>query len=316
MADVAQEQPQRRGRFLSGRFLSGLLQNPVTVKELRSRMRGRRAFVVLTVYLSLMGLFITLLYALYSAAANRTFGPDPAQAGKAVYGAVLGVQVMVVVLLGPAFTAAAISGEKERQTYDLLRTTLLPPRALVTGKLVSALSYVFLLILAALPLQSIAFLLGGVSIVELAISMLLVFVSAVAFALVGLFFSSLMRSTLGAVVVTFAGSLFLTVGIPAIVLVLLPFISALTATGPIRPWLEVALAYGGLALASTNLPATILVSELFLIQEDALFFWSTTVGSRSVVLFSPWWVYTVLYVLLALFLFWATVRRVSRVPNR
>src|SRR5690606_9996741 len=185
------------------RFLSSLLQNPVTVKELRSRMRGRRAFVVLTVYLTLMGLFITILYGLYSRAALQTYGPDPAQAGKAVYGAVLGVQVMLVVLLGPAFTAAAISGEKERQTYDLLRTTLLPARALVTGKLISALSYVFLLILAALPLQSIAFLLGGVSVVELVVSVLLVLVSAVAFALLGLFFSSLMRSTLGAVVVTF-----------------------------------------------------------------------------------------------------------------
>lgn len=316
MAEVVEEQPRRRNRFLSGRFLSGLLQNPVTVKELRSRMRGRRAFVVLTVYLTLMGLFITILYGLYSRAALQTYRPDPAQAGKAVYGAVLGVQVMLVVLLGPAFTAAAISGEKERQTYDLLRTTLLPARALVTGKLISALSYVFLLILAALPLQSIAFLLGGVSVVELVVSVLLVLVSAVAFALLGLFFSSLMRSTLGAVVVTFAGSLFLTIGMPAIVLVLLPFTSALFSSGPVQPWVQIALSYGGLSLASTNLPATIILSEVILIEEDALFFWSTTLGGRSVVLFSPWWVYTILYILLSLLLFWLTVRRVSRVPNR
>lgn len=311
MAEATQEQPRRRRRFLSG-----LLQNPVTVKELRSRMRGRRAFVVLTVYLALMGLFITVLYGLYSRAALQTYGPDPAQAGKAVYGVVLGVQVMLVVLLGPAFTAAAISGEKERQTYDLLRTTLLPARSLVTGKLISALSYVFLLILAALPLQSIAFLLGGVSVVELAVSVLLVLVSAVAFALLGLFFSSLMRTTLGAVVITFASSLFLTIGMPAIALVLLPFISSIAYPGPIDPWVEVALAYGGLALASTNLPATIVLSELFLVQEDALFFWTTTLAGRSVTLFSPWWVYTILYLLLSLLLFWLTVRRVSRVPNR
>ena len=37
------------------------LQNPVTVKELRSRMRGRRAFVVLTVYLLLTSGFISLV---------------------------------------------------------------------------------------------------------------------------------------------------------------------------------------------------------------------------------------------------------------
>jgi ABC-2 type transport system permease protein len=310
MADLVQDQQPAR------RFLSSMLQNPVTVKELRSRMRGRRAFVVLTVYLLLMGLFITVLYGLYRSASRQIYGPDPAQAGKVVYGAVLGIQVILVVFLGPAFTAAAISGEKERQTYDLLRTTLLPPRALVGGKLVSALSYVLLLILAALPLQSIAFLLGGVSLVELVVSVLLVLVSAVTYALIGLYFSSLMRSTLAASVLTFASSLFLTLGIPAIVLVFLPFASTVMRPGVYRPWLELVMAYGGLSLASINLPAAIVVSDIFLLQQDALFFWQDTIAGRTVWLFSPWWVYTILYALLGLILFSATVRRVRRVPKR
>lgn len=310
MADLAQDQQPAR------RSLSSMLQNPVTVKELRSRMRGRRAFIVLTVYLLLMGLFITVLYGLYRSASRQIYGPDPAQAGKVVYGAVLGIQVILVVFLGPAFTAAAISGEKERQTYDLLRTTLLPPRALVGGKLVSALSYVLLLILAALPLQSIAFLLGGVSLVELVISVLLVLVSAVTYALIGLYFSSLMRSTLAASVLTFASSLFLTLGIPAMVLVFLPFASTVMRPGIYRPWLELVMAYGGLSLASINLPAAIVVSDVFLLQQDALFFWQDTIAGRSVWLFSPWWVYTIVYALLGLILFSATVRRVRRVPKR
>ncbi|MCB9006257.1 MAG: hypothetical protein H6656_02535 [Ardenticatenaceae bacterium] len=40
-------------------FMQRLRENPVTVKELRSRMRGRRAFVVLTVHLLVMSGFIT-----------------------------------------------------------------------------------------------------------------------------------------------------------------------------------------------------------------------------------------------------------------
>lgn len=312
MTDLAQEQqPSRR------RFLAALLQNPVTVKELRSRMRGRRAFVVLTIYLLLMGIFITALYGIYSSASRQVFGPDPAQAGKVIYGAVLAIQAVIVVILGPAFTAAAISGEKERQTYDLLRTTLLPARALVSGKLISSLSYVFLLILAALPLQSIAFLLGGVSLIELIVSVLLVLVSAVTFALLGLYYSSQLRSTLAASVTTFASAFFLTIGIPAIVLALwLPLASTFMRTGSSRPWIEVVATYGGLALASINLPAAIIVSDIFLLQEDALFFWQSTIGGRTVWLFSPWWVYIVFYSLLGLILFRATVRRVQRVPKR
>src|SRR5664279_993277 len=40
--------------------------NPVMLKELRGRMRGVRAFAVMTVYLGLMSGFTTLLYLVYS----------------------------------------------------------------------------------------------------------------------------------------------------------------------------------------------------------------------------------------------------------
>ena len=133
--------------------LPRLLQNPVTVKELRSRMRGRRAYAILTTYLLLMSGLVLLVYVAFASSVGNPFGPSSRQAGKAIFAAVLGVQMFLVIFVGPAFTAAAISGEKERQTYDLLRTTLLSARSLVTGKLFSALAYVFLLIIASIPLQ-------------------------------------------------------------------------------------------------------------------------------------------------------------------
>jgi ABC-type transport system involved in multi-copper enzyme maturation permease subunit len=221
----------------------------------------------------------------------------------------------LVVFIGPSFTAGAISGEKERQTYNLLRTTLLSANALVFGKLVSALSYVLLLILAAVPLQSIAFLLGGISLVELLIAALLILVSAITFALLGLFFSSVMRSTLAASVTTFAGSLLLTLGIPAVLLVLLPIGNTVLSGRTLAPIVDVLLAYGGLALAATNLPATIILSEVFLLQQDAVFFFTDTINGYSVLFFSPWFVYLILYSVLSLILYWLTVRRVRRIPD-
>ena len=311
MADLVEKSPARRPHLLRT-----LLQNPVTVKELRSRMRGRRAFVVLTVYLLLMSGFITVLYGLYATAAAQPYGPEARQAGKTVFGAVLGIQVLLVIFIGPSFTAGAISGEKERQTYNLLRTTLLSANALVAGKLFSALSYVLLLILAAIPLQSIAFLLGGISLIELVIAALLIFVSAIAFALLGLFFSSLMRSTLAASVTTFAASLLLTLGMPALVLVMLPIGSTILSGRTLAPIVEVLLAYGGLSLAATNLPATIVLSEVFLLQEDAIFFFTNTINGYTVLFFSPWFVYLILYTFLSLILYWLTVRRVRRIPKK
>ncbi|MFQ5436714.1 MAG: hypothetical protein ACE5FD_17795, partial [Anaerolineae bacterium] len=56
------------------RLWQALRQNPITIKELRSRMRGRRAFVVLTVYLFLMSSFISLIYLAYAESAG-SYGP-------------------------------------------------------------------------------------------------------------------------------------------------------------------------------------------------------------------------------------------------
>jgi ABC-type transport system involved in multi-copper enzyme maturation permease subunit len=308
-------QPQPKSRF---RRLRALLQNPITVKELRSRMRGRRAFVVLSVYLALMSAFISLIYLAYAQSAGGPYGPDPRQAGKVVFSAVLGVQVFLVIFIGPAFTAGAISGEKERQTYDLLRTTLLTAKSFVAGKLFSALSYVFLLILAAVPLQSIAFLLGGVSPIELILSQLLLLVAAVVFALFGLFVSSRMKTTLAASVTTFAIALFFTMGIPLVVLIFGSVLSPILFGASSLSWVgEMALAYGGLFLAATNLPATLIVSDIFLLQEDALFFYKETFGgSHSAYLFSPWPLFLLFYILLAFLLYWLTVRKVRKIADK
>jgi ABC-type transport system involved in multi-copper enzyme maturation permease subunit len=296
---------------------NSLAQNPVAVKELRSRMRGRRAFVVLTVYLIGMSGFISLVYLAYASSANGPFGPDPRQAGKVVFTAVLGMQVILVTFIGPSFTAGAVSGERERQTYDLLRTTLLSANAFVIGKLVSALSYVLLLIIASIPLQSIAFMLGGVSPLELALSQLLVLVASLTFALYGLFASSTMRSTLAASVATFAGSMFVTMGIPAIVGIVVAFLGPVLFGVGSPTWIvETLLAYAGLLLAATNLPATLIVAELFLLQENALFLFKTSMGGHSVWLFSPWPVFLLFYLLVALLLYWGTVRKVRRIADQ
>jgi len=302
-----------------GHYATGpsVIRNPVAVKELRGRMRGRRAFLVLTVYLLLMSLLIFLVYLVYAAASRNTFGPGSRQAGKAVFGAVLAVEIFLVLFVGPAFTSGAISGEKERRTYDLLRTTLLPARALVSGKLLSALSYVMLLILVSVPLQSIAFLLGGVAPVEILLSQLLIVISALTFALIGLYFSTLMRSTLAATIATFVVATFLTFGVPLIAGVAASVLGPLFFGVPSPGWLAQALLiYFGLLLAATNLPATIIISEAILLQEDALLLFSQSIDGRSITLISPWLAYVVLNLLLGLVLFWLTVRRVKRVPKQ
>ncbi|MCB8966612.1 MAG: ABC transporter permease subunit [Chloroflexota bacterium] len=294
-----------------------LRDNPVTLKELRSRMRGRRAFVVLTVYLVVMSLLIALIYLAYASAANQAYGPDPRQAGKVVFGAVIGVQVFLVTFIAPAFTAGAITGEKERQTFDLLRTTLLPANWFVIGKLLSSLSYVFLLIIAAIPLQSIAFLLGGLSVEELVISQILIVIGAITFAMYGLFCSAHLRSTLAASVTTFGGAIFWTLGMPILVFMFTGFIGPIFFSTSAISWAgEAALALGALLLGSTNLPASLIVSEVFLLEENTLFFYKENFSGHQVWLFSPWMLTIPLYLLAAWILYRLTIRKVRKIAEK
>lgn len=309
--ELTPEQPQKASRW------QALRENPVTVKELRSRMRGRRAFAVLTVYLIVMSLFVLLVYAAFASSASGPYGPNARDVGKAIFVSIIAVQGFLVVFVGPSFTAGAISGEKERQTFELLRTTLLPANRFVIGKLLSALGYVYLMIFAAIPLQSLAFLLGGVSFAELFVSQLILLVAAVSFALWGLFCSSGMKSTLGASVVTFAGALFITIGTPMLAGFFAAIVAPILAISSTFTWVtEALLAYLALFLSATNLPIAMIVSEVILLEEGSLFLWETSTSGQTIYLFSPWPLFILLYTLLALFLYWITVRNVRRISTK
>jgi ABC-type transport system involved in multi-copper enzyme maturation permease subunit len=191
----------------------------VGVKELRGRVRGRRAFVVLTFYLLFLGLFAWA----WELVAERAYVQNAAlQGGSAafasslvgqeVFGALVLVETLLVVFLAPAFTSGAISLEREKQTLEMLTATPISSLAIVVGKLLSALAYVFLLIAASIPLTAIVFVFGGVGPDDVLRAYAVLIVTALGLGSMGLFISALMQRTQGATVVTFFTVLFLTLG--------------------------------------------------------------------------------------------------------
>jgi ABC-type transport system involved in multi-copper enzyme maturation permease subunit len=196
----------------------------IGVKELRGRMRGRRAFVILTIYLLFLAAFAWAwqLIAETRYASQNMSGSSAAFAsaliGQEIFGALLVVETLLVVFLAPAMTAGAISLEREKQTLDMLATTPISSLAIVVGKLLSALTYVFMLIIASIPLTAIVFVFGGVGPDEVVRGYLVLSLVAIALGSVGLFISALMQRTQAATVVTFFGVLALTLGTLFVVL--------------------------------------------------------------------------------------------------
>lgn len=199
------------------------LANPVLSRELRGRIRGSRALIVLVIYLTITAAVTLLVYA--AVASSFSSGINDPEAGrgigKAIFLTVMTASLIQVCVITPSLTAGTISGEKERQTYDLLITTLLSPLQIALGKLASALAFAMLLILAALPMAGLAFLFGGVSGTELLIGVVGLMVTAVCYATVGLFWSTVMRTTLAATVMAS--------GTVVLVLLIVPFLFVVTS---------------------------------------------------------------------------------------
>jgi ABC-2 type transport system permease protein len=284
-----------------------LKPNPVMLKELRGQMRGWRAFVVLTIYLFLLGcmtggLYLSV-YAAYSAMASAGGGLAGATIGRTLFGGIVMLELLLVCFIAPAFTAGSVSGERERLTYDLLVTTLLRPRSIVAGKLGSALAYVVLLILAALPLQSLAFILGGVTPAEVFIALVGLLATALVSASVGLFFSSLVRSTILSTVLTYAVVLFVTMGLPSMGWMILMPVAILLGSYSAPSWLmQVLMIYGLGLLACTNPFITAVLTELVLLEKGAALFFTVPVDGHNILLVAPWVVYVLLCLLTSLLL--------------
>jgi ABC-2 type transport system permease protein len=299
--------------------------NPLLVKELRGRMRGARAFVVLTVYLLLLSCFTSIIYYAFVAESSGPGGAaDMASLGQVIFISVVLIEIFMVTFITPAFTAGAISGERERKTYELLRTTLLPAQRLVTGKLVSALTYMFLLILAAVPLESLAFVLGGVVVEELALALVLLLVSAFAFAVVGMFFSSFVRTTLVSTVLTYVIALLSTIGMPVLLVILAPVLmepslTSLLGVGPSpRPWItQAVLMYLFYFLAGLSPVTAALFTEIALEEDNSVwFFWTDVGSSHRIPIPSAWIVYAAVHLALALVLLLVTALRVRQQERR
>jgi ABC-2 type transport system permease protein len=296
--------------------LRRMLDNPVMIKELRSRMRGARAFIVLSVYLLLLSAFSSLVYVAVSESSLSVSGQSSVgQIGRTLFGGVVAIEMMLVAFIAPAFTSGAISGEREHQTYDLLRTTLLPAHSFVLGKLLSSMLYVFLLLAAAIPMQSIAFFFGGVAETELLLSFVILMATALLFSTVGIFFSARSIRTLSASVLTYSVATFVMFGLPILLGALMLILGfSLDSVGSSTTQIVMLYVAGG--ILSSNPAATALLTQYILLNQRTIGTFSYTLaGGDRVTLISPWIPFTVLYLILTVVFFLLSVRRARRLED-
>lgn len=200
------------------------LDNPVLIKEFRTRMRGPRAYWVLLTYTLFLGGVLAMMYFGFEASmsyqSESLGGTQNAEharnLGRSIYYFVFIAQSIMVALITPALTAGQVTLEREQRSYELLVTTPLRPVDIIRGKLTAAVSFVVLLLTSSLPLVSLTFLVGGVSPAEIFFSYLIIALSAFVYGALGIFWSATLRTTSAATVVTYLSvlSIFILSSIP------------------------------------------------------------------------------------------------------
>jgi len=298
---------------------NALRENPVVLKEMRSQMRGKRAFVIITLYLGILASLISLIYLGFLSAEQTSPTASIRQGlGKAVFGAVVGIELMMVCFLSPALTAGSISAERERQTFDLLRTTLLPARSFVLGKMTSALAFLIILLFVGFPLQSLAFIFGGISIQEVLIALCMLLSTAFFFSSIGLFISSFMKTTLASTVISYIAAILVSFGIPIFISITIAFFGivpqAFTALTNFQETLiEILILVIGYAFVILNPLATAIATEIMILQEQNAFLVKIPLSNGwNFPIIGPWVFYILVYLVGSLVLFTLSIRIVRR----
>ena len=227
------------------------LWNPIVAKEYRSRMRTWRSPLAMTVYIVLIGALGWAIFATISSGGGP-FGllGSGTNYGQTLFTFLILFQVVLLGFITPALTAGAISGERERQTIDLLFVTPLPPFSILWGKLLASMSFVVILLTLSVPIFSLVFLFGGIELDQMLYGFLVTGVTALTLGLLGIAFSTLFRRTLAATVAAYGAAFVLLVGSPAYGLLFpvdanplattIPAPPAITLVSPVLPLLTIA----------------------------------------------------------------------------
>ena len=187
--------------------------NPVFRREMITALRSQRTYMAICVYV--LSLLATAAFMLYSAIRVDFIGGFDPQTAIETFNLISSVQLGLIILIVPAITAGQINGERERQTLDLMLVSKMSPLAIVTGKLLSSLMLVLLIIIASMPVFGVFVYFGVVSVANLAALAVFMLVTAMMTGSMSILCSTIFKRTMVAYVVSYFVMLALLVGTAA-----------------------------------------------------------------------------------------------------
>ena len=176
--------------------------NPIVKKDVMVQSRSMKICWGVFAYDAILALVFFLAMAIIRQEIRYSDGN--------VYGAmvwlypILGVtQLVILGVVVPVRTASSISGEKERQTFDIMMTTGMTPFSVILGKVMTAIVQSMFFVVASMPIMALCFTIGGMSWSYLFWFLAVAFLVSFFAASIGILCSSICRKSISAVIMSY-----------------------------------------------------------------------------------------------------------------
>lgn len=150
--------------------------NPFYIKRMRSNLRAGRFYITLSSYILVT--CVLLSGSLMVGWSSMTYtGSSFQDLGRQVFISGMVIQAIFLCFLVPLLSTNALVLEKEKQTFEMIKMTTLPPTALITGELLALGLSTGILIVSSLPVIGLILLVGGVSPSEIGVLYITLFLT-------------------------------------------------------------------------------------------------------------------------------------------
>jgi ABC-type transport system involved in multi-copper enzyme maturation permease subunit len=185
--------------------------NPVYKRETMVSARSFRLALIVMFFNTILALVILLnMYSVIERV--KRSAEIQFSSFTALYTFVAVVEFVLLMFIMPALTAGSISGERERQTLDLLLTTTMKPKDIILGKLNASFSTMFLMIISSFPLLAVSFVYGGMRVTDVFLLLFCYLAVALLCGSMGICFSSIFRRSTVATVVSYGVLILIVIG--------------------------------------------------------------------------------------------------------
>ena len=193
---ISQPDVREKLHFADRIFLA--IENPVLRRELLTALRSNKAFTLHFFFLAALAFVVYRIWP--DDNVEITSGDTLTRQIFHIFGE---SQLVLVSILAPAFSASAMTIEKERRCMDLLMTSPIRPGTILWGKYLSSVLYIFLLVISTAPLVSIILWLPGLGPNDVIGMYVLLLSVAACFGMIGLTCSTFFHRSQASLAITY-----------------------------------------------------------------------------------------------------------------